>query len=186
PDTIYYMRGWTDGLLDTNRRIAPLTAPTTLTAIYSGYRYELRICLNTNRWNIGRIHCGERVTMTPSEAIIVRNCGNFNFDLGLQVMVDPGEPWQAGYYNTMNTFTLRARFEEGECGTFRPAQDLVKMSNITWASETVFGPGGFNIPPCGWGDCDQYLYFQFFAPTQSTTYEPQVIRVKVMARPRIP
>ena len=184
PDTIYYFREWSDGG-DSIHTVGPITAPVSLSATYAPYRYQLAICLSSNRWNIGRISCGERVTMSPGEEIRVTNCGNFTYDLGLQVTA-PGEIWQAGYFNGLNTFVLRARFEEGECGSFRPAQDLVKMSTITWATPTIFGPGGYNIPPCIMGDCDQNLWLQFIAPTQSSNYYPQVIRMTISARPHLP
>ncbi len=185
PDTVYYMRGWSDGTEDTANTVVMGDSPIYLTANYSGVSFELNICLSANQWNIGPVHLGVTRTMGWPQVITVENCGNYSMQLGLQITRE-GDVWRAGYYNTHNTFVLRARFEEEDAGTFDPINDFIKSSSMTWATSEIFGPGGVNIRPCSVGDCEQYLWLQFLAPTSTSAYTPQVIGLNISARVPMP
>ena len=185
PDTIFTMRGWADGTLEDTRTVQVEGAPIFLVVNYYPTPYELRLNLSVNQWNIGEVELGSITTMGWLQVITVSNTGNYAVQLGLQITRE-GSEWHAGYYNEHNTFVLRARFEEEDPGTFNGTRDFVKSSRITWATPTIFGPGGYNIPVCAIGDCEQYLWLQFLAPTSSTVFTRQVLGLTITARVPMP
>jgi len=115
-------------------------------------------------------------TFVPRRGIEITNCGDVMINLSLSVSVIDGV-WQAGYFPGFDQFVLRARFESSGSippAEFSPTRDLVKRSPTT-ATSSIFGPEGFNIPPCSLGRCNTYLWIQFLAPSASSSFERQLI-----------
>jgi|GEM_PF-2873318 len=186
PDTLYAFRGWSDGSPEPRHISPPITEPTIFYAYYSERFYYLEVFIRNPNWFTDTLELGSTRRMSAREAIEIKNTGNIEVDFGLTLLSTPDLAWQPGAMPSFNTFSLRARFNNclSEPAYYEPYNDLV-TSNIKWANDRVFGPYGWDIPPCYSGDCTNYLYFEFKAPTGTHTYS-QVIKVGVVARVSIP
>jgi hypothetical protein len=123
--------------------------------------------------------------MLPSEMITIVNNGNVPIDLGLRID-RPGTDWRPGYFNDYNQYVLRAVFNDGTTTPrFTPSTDFVKLE-LTWATSTIFGSGGWNILPAGYGDNRENLWLQFVAPVISTNFARTEIQLGVYAKVRLP
>jgi len=183
-DTVYTFVNWSDRG-DRFHTTEPISSPTTLTAFYSTSLVRLDITLSRNSWDIGMLNLSETRAMLPSEMITIVNNGNVPIDLGLRID-RPGTDWRPGYFNDYNQYVLRAVFNDGTTTPrFTPSTDFVKLE-LTWATSTIFGSGGWNILPAGYGDNRENLWLQFVAPVISTNFARTEIQLGVYAKVRLP
>ena len=172
-DSVYEFLRWND-LGERIHFTEPIELPANFIAYYNARFANVALCVSDTVINTEPIPLG--YTFVPRRGIEITNCGDVMINLSLSVSVIDGV-WQAGYFPGFDQFVLRARFESSGSippAEFSPTRDLVKRSPTT-ATSSIFGPEGFNIPPCSLGRCNTYLWIQFLAPSASSSFERQLI-----------
>ncbi|MBN2542980.1 hypothetical protein JXI42_08970 [bacterium] len=181
-DSLYIFLNWNDGG-DLYHNTLPIYAPSRFIAYYHSLFLILRVCLTENEWYVDTMDPGEVERMDPEDIITVSNCGNIGVDFGLRV-ASSGDYWSVGYSPGPDIYSLRAEFTESDTSpsAFHPATDNVKTS-ITWASEYIFGPYGYEIPVAG----EYNLWLEFYSPFSSSIYgREQTIVLLVSVRVNLP
>lgn len=179
---------WSDG----GERIhttAPITAPTTFIAYYDSTAIALNISTSRIVWDLGRINPLATIVAEDSQMIFITNLSNVPITLGLRVL-DSAGVWFASLYPDSNKFVMRARFNDlfthPPISEFNPVNDAVFSSGIRWASSTVFGPGGFNIPPPPARENTENLWLMFIAPSYSSDWLVHTLRLIVTSKLYLP
>ena len=133
-------------------------------------------------WNIDSIELSEIHSMVDRGFISITNCGNCHLTFGLDFLGD-SLGWDIGTYSGPNKFTLRAQFNEDTLAPlgYDAHLDFIK-DVVTWSSDIVFGPGGYDIAV----EDFVHLWFCFLAPSTSTTFGNNKITIGLLGRSYLP
>ncbi|HHS51042.1 MAG TPA: hypothetical protein ENN07_08005 [candidate division Zixibacteria bacterium] len=188
PDTVWRFTDWSDGGARVHM-VGPLDAPATFTAYFDVDTVILAFSVTPNFWDVGEITTFATATMESDELIVFENDGNVPLDLGF-AMRDSG-PWRAGIMRGVNRYSLYVHLNDAPepPTTFSPVLDWVKDIEITWATTSIFGPGGVNVlpPPYSGADNKENLWMQFGSPSASTAgYGAETLVMTVYARYHMP
>jgi len=154
---------------------------------------EVAISLDT-------ISCKDTVILETADSIRVENQGSVPIDLGLRVIsisdADPPISFSVAGEAGKDTFAVRAIFNESSTAPAGSAFDDVNnyLSDvIIWATETIFGDGGFHLlPMCYNGgfasdeDISDKLWLKFVAPRYSShSTEDMNLTMQIEMRSRV-
>ncbi len=149
------------------------------------FSQTVSVSVSPTGWFADSISLDETNEMVCSDSIRITNIGSVPIDLSLCVslVVDSGGAplsWTPTYFVGDDNFVLRAEFTDSSIPptSYSSSNDYLR-SIWTNATETIFGPGGYNIPS---GET-QYLWFQFIAPTFSSYFGEFTITLNLKASP---
>lgn len=144
-----------------------------------------QICfsITPNSWDIDTINLGDTKSMTIGEQMMIFNCGNCKVDFGLVYIECTPIDWGTGVWPDRDIFAMRARFtrEESPPSLYHALFDFVS-GEIIWANSINYGTNGKDVNPMN----SRYLWFQFTAPTISTSFGDNTIHVDLLARINLP
>jgi len=206
-DSVYIFQYWAvPGVpSDTNYHTYPIVSPDTFRAVYNIFPIHIEIEVGqygtvpseSLYWNIeDSLFLEESRVMDTEDSLKIYNWSNVPAQLGLNIrgVFDTTDHWvldtfwTPGYYTGNNKFVLQGRFDDTpEPPTvWDPARDYIK-TDVTWATEFYFGPGGYNIPPVGYPSSTDKLWLRFIAPSSSgNPHHTRMILVKLYARMYMP
>jgi len=176
-DSVYTFTRWSDGGALTHR-VGPVRGPQELIAYYNAEPIRVDFSVMPSSWNAGSFLFSETRAMAFGEEIRIVNEGNISATYLLAIDTTGASHWRPGCTSGFETYMVRAQFNSSRPSYYSTAYDCVK-SSYTAATSTIFGPEGFNVPTGG----VQKLWLCFTAPSSSTYYGLETIRLIIMARP---
>lgn len=159
-------------------------------------RYEMQtlqwIVVNydgENDWTLGApITLNSTTTADSASIFIVKNLGATTIDIGVKGYDAIG--WDLKNTPGFDRYTLKARFDDNRTPPVVFAMnDVVYDSGFTWATASLYGPGGWGIQGVSADSVyrTENLWLQLLTPTAVSVWlDNQVIRLDLKAKPYAP
>ncbi|OQX89509.1 MAG: hypothetical protein B6D65_02800 [candidate division Zixibacteria bacterium 4484_93] len=181
---VYHFNNWSDGGAR-EHSIGPIDTAVSLVAYYYTSVETLEVSLSRNFWYVGdSVEYMTTVVMQDTQVITITSHSSSPVRFGLRIhYIEP--PWTTGIDNGPDRFALHAIFNDlptpPSSGSFHRVLDLVKYSErADFASNIVFGPGGYNILP----GTTENLWLEFVSPTTSTAPDWEEMEIIMEMRVR--